>query len=167
MTRLSSVETQVPELARHVLSKDKYEYDVFLSHATEDKDDVARPLALALQERGLRVWYDEFEFRIGDNLTAKLNAGINESRSGILILSKDFFGKNWTEHELNTLENLAVTENRVLFPIWHNITEAEIRAYRASLSNIVALSTATHTVQEIANEIFEVISDFDVPDIKE
>lgn len=55
----------------------------------------------------------------------------------------------------------------MLFPIWHNITEAEIRAYRASLSNIVALSTATHTVQEIANEIFEVISDFDVPDIKE
>lgn len=153
-------------MARHVLSKDKYEYDVFLSHASEDKDDVARPLALLLQERGLRVWYDEFEFRIGDNLTAKLNAGINESRSGILILSKSFFGKNWTEHELNTLENLAVTENHVLFPVWHKITEAEIREYRASLANIFARSTVTHTLKEIADEIYEVISDFDVLDIE-
>ena len=151
-------------MARHILSKEKYEYDVFLSHASEDKDDVARPLALALQELGLRVWFDEFELRIGDNLIAKLNAGINASRSGILVLSKDFFGKNWTEHELNTLENLAVTENRVLFPVWHKITEAEIRSYRASLANIFARSTATHTVKEIATEIYEVISDFDVQD---
>lgn len=154
-------------MARHILSKDKYEYDVFLSHASEDKDDVARPLALALQEFGLRVWFDEFEFRIGDNLIAKLNAGIDESRSGILILSNDFFGKNWTEHELKRLENLAVTGNRVLFPIWHKITEAEVREYRASLAEIIGRSTATHTVKEIANEIYEIISDFDVLDIEE
>ena len=132
-------------------------YDVFLSHASEDKDDVARPLALLLQELGLRVWFDEFELRIGDNLVAKLNTGINGSRFGILILSKDFFGKNWTEHELNTLENLAVTENRVLFPIWHNITVVELRTYRASLTNIVARNTAIHTIEEIANEIHGVI----------
>ncbi|MCY3979031.1 MAG: toll/interleukin-1 receptor domain-containing protein [Chloroflexi bacterium] len=151
-------------MARHVLSKDKYEFDVFISHASEDKDDVARPLALLLQERGLRVWYDEFEFRIGDNLIAKLNAGIDDSRSGILILSNDFFGKNWTEHELNRLENLAVTDNRVLFPIWHKITEAEVRGYRASLADIFGRSTATHTVIEIAKEIYEIISEFDVLD---
>ncbi|MCY3798244.1 MAG: toll/interleukin-1 receptor domain-containing protein [Chloroflexi bacterium] len=151
-------------MARHVLSKDKYEFDVFISHASEDKDDVARPLALLLQERGLRVWYDEFEFRIGDNLIAKLNAGIDDSRSGILILSNDFFGKNWTEHELNRLENLAVTDNRVLFPIWRKITEAEVRGYRASLADIFGRSTATHTVIEIAKEIYEIISEFDVLD---
>ena len=154
-------------MPRHILSKDKYRFDVFISHATEDKDDVARPLASLLKEFGLRVWFDEFEFRIGDNLIAKLNAGIDESRSGILILSTDFFGKNWTEHELIRLENLAVTGNRVLFPIWHKITESEVREYRASLAEIFGRSTATHTVEEIAHEIYEVISDFDVLDIEE
>lgn len=154
-------------MSRHILSKDKYEYDVFLSHASEDKDEVARPLAVLLQERGLRVWFDEFEFRIGDNLIAKLNTGIDESRSGILILSKDFFGKNWTEHELKRLENLAVTDNRVLFPIWHRITEAEVREYRASLVDIFGRSTATYTLREIAHEIYEVISGFDVLDLEE
>lgn len=122
------------------IKKDEYKYDVFLSHASEDKDEVARPLALMLQEHGLRVWYDEFEFRIGDNLVAKLNAGINASRFGIIILSDAFFAKRWTNHELNMLEYLWVTENRVLFPIWHNITVEEIRSYRSSLANIVARS---------------------------
>ncbi len=82
-------------MTQDFIKKEDYIYDVFLSHASKDKDDVARPLALRLQELGLRVWFDEFELRIGDNLVAKLNAGINGSRFGILILSKDFFGKNW------------------------------------------------------------------------
>ncbi len=102
-------------MAQYLIRKDEYQYVVFLSHASEDKDDVARPLAVLLQGRGLRVWYDEFELRIGDNLVAKLNAGINASRFGILVLSKDFFGKDWTKYELDALENLAVTEDRILF----------------------------------------------------
>ncbi len=148
-------------MAQHVPSNEKYQYDVFLSHASEDKDDVARPLALQLQERQLRVWYDEFEFRIGDNIVEKLNNGINSSRFGILILSKSFvdMAKQWTKHELDTLEGLYVTEDRVMFPIWHNISVKEIRAFRASLAIIFARSTATHTLEEIAKEIHEVIMD--------
>lgn len=144
-------------MSERILRVGDYKYDVFLSHASEDKDDVARPLALLLQERGLRVWYDEFELRIGDNLVAKLNAGMNSSRFGILVLSKDFFGKDWTEFELNTLESLAITEDYILFPIWHNISVEEVRAYRASLANIIARSTATHTIEAIATEIQEII----------
>ncbi len=149
-------------MSERVLHVGEYQYDVFLSHASEDKDDVARPLALALRQRGLRVWYDEFELRIGDNLIAKLNAGINASRFGILVLSKAFFGKDWTEYELNTLESLTVTEDYILFPIWHNISVEELRAYRASLANIFARSTATHTIEEIAIEIHEIIHESSV-----
>ena len=38
----------------------EHEWDVFISHATEDKDAIARNLAQALRAKGLRVWYDEF-----------------------------------------------------------------------------------------------------------
>lgn len=110
-----------------------------------------------LQERGLRVWYDEFELKIGDNLVAKLNAGINASRFGILVLSDAFFAKRWTNHELDMLENLWVTEDRMLFPVWHNITVEEIRAYRASLANLIGRRTDTYAIKEIADEIHEVI----------
>ncbi|MDE2749251.1 MAG: toll/interleukin-1 receptor domain-containing protein [Chloroflexota bacterium] len=152
-------------MARHILSKDKYEYDVFLSHASEDKDEVARPLAIALQKHGLRVWYDEFELRIGDNLVAKLNAGISTSRFGILVLSKAFFAKQWTIHELNMLENLWVSEDRILFPVWHKITVEELSSYRAWLAIIIGLSTDTYEIKEIADEICEVIIKYDPQDL--
>ncbi len=152
------------QLSERVLHVGEYQYDVFLSHASEDKDDVARPLALALRQRGLRVWYDEFELRIGDNLVAKLNAGINASRFGILVLSKAFFGKRWTIHELNMLERLWVADNRILFPVWHKITIEELSAYRAWLAIIIGLSTDTYDISEIADEICDVIKEYDVRD---
>ncbi len=95
--------------------------------------------------------------RIGDKLIAKLNAGMNASQFGILVLSQNFFGKNWTEYELNTLETMAVTDDYILFPILHNISADELRAYRASLATIIARSTATYTIEEIAIEIHEII----------
>ena len=143
----------------YIIKEDRSIYDVFLSHASEDKDEVARPLAEMLQKRGLKVWYDETELKIGDNLVGKINAGIRDSRFGILVLSNSFFNKRWTKHELNILENLMVTDNHVLFPILHNITIKEIRNHRASLANIFARSTTTHTIEEIADEIYEVIMD--------
>lgn len=144
-------------MTHQFLQKDDFEYDVFVSHASEDKDVVARPLSEFLQERGLRVWYDEFELRIGDNLVAKLNAGINASRFGILVLSNAFFAKHWTMHELDMLEYLWVTENRLLFPVWHRITVDELSAYRAWLANIIGLSTDNYTIREIANEIHNAV----------
>lgn len=141
----------------YIIKKDRHIYDVFLSHASEDKDEVARPLEEMLKKRGLKVWFDETELKIGDNLVRKINAGIRDSRFGILVLSSSFFGKDWTEYELNILENLMITENHVLFPILHNITIKEIKDHRASLANIFARSTTTHTIEEIADEIYEVI----------
>ncbi len=144
-------------MAQRFIKKDDFTYDVFLSHASEDKDNVARPLAELLQERGLRVWYDEFELRIGDNLVAKLNAGISASRFGIIVLSQSFFAKRWTNYELDMLEQLWVTEERMLFPIWHGIEMEQIRAYRVFLANLVGRSTDTYAIKEIANEIHEII----------
>ena len=65
-------------------------YDVFISHATEDKDEVVRPLAAALVEEDLRVWYDEFELRIGDSLRRKIDKGLSRSRFGVVVLSHSF-----------------------------------------------------------------------------
>ena len=143
-----------------VLREEPQRFDVFLSHASEDKDDVARPLAEALRGHGLSVWYDEFELRVGDNLAAKLNAGISASRFGIIVLSEAFFAKRWTNHELNMLEHLWVTEGLMLFPIWHQLTEERVRAYRPSLASLVARSTDSSAIGEIAEEIHEVILDY-------
>ncbi len=132
-------------------------FDVFISHASEDKDDVVRPLANALREGGLTVWYDEFELRIGDSLRRKIDRGLASSRFGVVVLSKAFFGRGWPEYELDGLVTRAVSGDQVLLPIWHDVTKREVIGYSPSLADRLARTTATHTVEEIAAEIVDVV----------
>lgn len=133
------------------------EYDVFISHASEDKDAVVRPLANALVQYGLRVWYDEFELKIGDSLRRKIDKGLANSRFGIVVLSRDFIKKGWTNYELDGIISKAVSGEQVMLPIWHEITKQEIIAYSPSLADKVARNTSSYTIDEIANEIADLI----------
>ena len=135
------------------------EYDVFISHASEDKDNVARPLAHALEKNGLVVWYDEFEMRIGDSLRRKIDKGIVNSNFGIIVISRDFISKGWTNYELDGLITRSVSGEQRLLPIWHNITKKEIMDYCPSILDKIARSTTDFTVEEIADEIADVITD--------
>lgn len=155
----------VPTLVRHaeadlaptVEAPDGRTFDVFISHASEDKNEVVRPLATALQNSGLSVWYDEFELRIGDSLRRKIDKGLASSRFGVVVLSQAFFGRGWPEYELDGLVTRAVSGDQILLPIWHNVSKREVIGYSPSLADRLARSTATHTVEEIAAEIVDVI----------
>lgn len=155
--------TSVPSLYRDVSPGDfdnrdvNVEYDVFISHASEDKDEVVRPLANALQSRGLKVWYDEFELRIGDSLRRKIDKGLANSHFGIVVLSRDFIRKGWTNYELDGIITKANTGEQIMLPIWHNITKQEVVDYSPSLADKVARNTSSSTIEEIANEIAELI----------
>lgn len=133
------------------------QFDVFISHASEDKDAIVRPLAHALREQGLQVWYDEFELRIGSSLRKTIDRGIANSRFGIIVLSKTFFSKGWPAYELDGLVTKAVSGEQVLLPIWHEVTKQEVIAFSPSIADKLARSTATHTVEEISEEIAQVI----------
>lgn len=135
------------------------QYDVFVSHATEDKDTVVRPLAAALQSEGLLVWYDEFELRIGASLRRSVDAGLANSRFGVVVLSDSFFKKGWANYELDGLvtRELAEGGRQLILPIWHRVTKDEVIQYSPSLADKLALRTADYTVDEIAAEIAEVI----------
>ena len=154
---LAEVPTLVRDTPPPVETDDGRTYDVFISHASEDKDDVVRPLAQALQQAGLSVWYDEFELRIGDSLRKKIDKGLGSSRFGIVVLSKPFFGKGWTNYELDGLVTRAVSGDQILLPIWHNVSKSEVIGYSASLADKVARNTTMHTIEEIADEIVQVI----------
>ena len=121
----SLIQDHLPPSVEPIVARD---YDVFISHASEDKDAVVRPLAHALSDGGLTVWYDEFELRIGDSLRRKIDTGLAKSRFGIVVLSRSFFGKGWTNYELDGLVTRAVSGEQVLLPIWHEITKQELIA---------------------------------------
>jgi hypothetical protein len=132
-------------------------WDVFISHAGEDKEEVAKPLAEHLQALGVNVWLDVFELRIGDSLRRKIDQGLASSRFGVVIFSEPFFAKGWPQYELDGLVTRSVAGEQNLLPIWHNITKAQVVAASPSLADKIARSTATHTVEEIAQEIADVV----------
>ena len=144
-------------LSDHNGSMSLKEYDVFISHAAEDKDEIVRPLANALKASGLTVWYDEFELVIGDSLRRKIDTGIAHSKFGIVVLSAHFFAKGWPQYELDGITTMSVSGKQAILPIWHNLTKAQVIAESPSLADKVARNTADFTIEEIAEEIAQVI----------
>jgi len=116
-------------------------WDAFISHAGEDKGEVARPLAEALTARGLRVWLDENELHVGDSLRAKIDHGLAESRFGVVILSPSFFAKDWPQRELNGLAALESPLRKVVLPVWHGVDHDFVARFSPMLADRVATST--------------------------
>jgi|TARA_B110000967_G_C18446050_1_gene345557 hypothetical protein len=85
------------------------EWDVFVSHASEDKDLIVRQLADILEKLQIKIWYDEFSLKIGDSLSKSIDEGLQKSRFGIIIISKYFLAKRWTDYEYRSL--LSKEEN--------------------------------------------------------
>ena len=69
------------------------EYDFFISHAWEDKETVAKPLADALIAKGAKVWLDKYAMQVGDSLRQSIDDGLVHSRYGIVVLSEIYFKK--------------------------------------------------------------------------
>src|SRR5262245_53911129 len=99
-------------------------WDVFISHASEDKESVAAPLRDILYRFGFRVWFDEGELHIGDSLSEKIDHGLGNSFFGVVVLSPAFFSKNWPKRELAGLFAIEETKGKAILPVWHQIDKA-------------------------------------------
>jgi len=127
-------------------------WDVFVCHASEDKEDFVKPLAEALCKQSLRVWYDEFELKLGDSLRQSIDRGLRDSKFAIVVLSHAFFSKPWPQRELDGLTARETNDKKVILPIWHNLTREEVSNYSPTLAGKLAVSSAKGidtVVQEI------------------
>jgi hypothetical protein len=131
-------------------------WDVFISHASEDKATIARPLRDRLTAAGLRVWLDEAELKLGDSLRAKIDQGLAQSRYGVVILSPAFFAKDWPQRELNGLAGRESIQEKVLLPVWHGIDRAFVASRSPILADKLAVSS-DRGLDCVASEILNVI----------
>jgi len=130
-------------------------YDVFICHASEDKGSFVRPLAEALKNSHLEVWYDEFSLVIGDSLRESIDKGLSKSRYGIVVLSPAFFTKKWPIRELNGLVAREMSgENSVILPIWHNITAKQILEFSPPLADRKAVDSKSG-LDSVCNELLK------------
>jgi hypothetical protein len=124
---------------QHKLSK---EWDLFISHASEDKEIIARPLAKALIKEGFSVWFDEFTLTLGDSLHRSIDKGLLNSRFGVVILSPNFFSKEWPQKELDGLVAREHKGVKVILPIWHNVTYEDVLSFSPILADRLGVRTA-------------------------
>ena len=141
-------------------SNSSEEYDVFVSHATEDKESFCDEFSKILKEKyGLEVWYDSVSIQWGDNIRTEIDKGLKKSKFGVVILSRSYIKKYWTNYELEGLFQRESNGGKLILPIWHDITKKEVQDFSPSLAGKMAMNTAIMTADEIAeklNELFEV-----------
>ena len=119
-----------------------FKWDAFISHASEDKDAFVRPLADGLKKRGLSVWFDECELKVGDSLRESIDRGLKRSRFGIVVISPHFFKKQWPQNELNGLTTRETGGTKVILPVWHNVDVEAVRTVSPVLADRVATSSS-------------------------
>lgn len=134
----------------------EYRYDAFISHAVEDKIAIANELTRKLTEAGIRVWYSSNEFSVGESIDKTIKKGLQQSRYGIVILSPDYLAKNWTRKELYSLWSKESEYHKVILPVWHNITEDELKAKDLDLANKIGIPSSKgidYIVSKLVDEI--------------
>jgi hypothetical protein len=139
------------------------EYDVFVSHAWEDKESFVDEFVQALRDRNLRVWYDTSKMKWGDSMRAKIDEGLRHSKFGIAVLSPDYIsdGKYWTKTELDGLFQLESINGKMLLPIWHKLTKKEVMDFSPIIAGKLAMNTASMTPEEIADKMAELLEETD------
>jgi hypothetical protein len=135
---------------------EKAMWDIFISHAGEDKESVARPLFEHLRSLGVKVWYDEFTLVLGDSLRQSIDNGLANSKFGVVILSPNFFSKNWPQNELDGLFSRETSRKKIILPVWHNIDRDTILQYSPMLADRYAANT-NKGLDSVIKEIMKVV----------
>ena len=166
----ASYEARIDELQQQLaktippVSKPRHEsdeeYDVFVSHAWEDKEDFVDEFVDELRKQGLIVWYDTNKLKWGDSMREKIDRGLANSRYGVVILSPNYIApeKYWTKAELNGLFQAETINGKTILPIWHNLTKKQVTEYSPIIADRKALNTASMTPDEIASALKDLFS---------
>jgi TIR domain-containing protein len=131
-------------------------WDVFICHASEDKEPFVRTLADWLVSEEVSVWYDDFVLRMGDSLRRSIERGLLSSRYGVVVLSPRFFSKEWPQKELDGMAALEVDGRKVILPVWHEVGRDEVRGYSPLLADRVAIRSELG-VEIVAKGVLKVL----------
>lgn len=132
-------------------------HDLFISHASEDKDVFVRPLAAALRERNVDVWIDETELKLGDSLRRTIDRGLAGSKYGVVVLSPSFFSKSWPQYELDGLVAREVGGQKVILPIWLGVSREDVVGFSPTLADRLAANASKKSIDEIADQVVSVL----------
>ena len=127
------------------------EYDVFISHASKDKTDLVEELYQSLNKLGVAIFYDKESLEWGDNWKDRILNGTNKAEFAIIVISENFFDREWTERELSEFLNRQNRNGqKLILPILHNITVSQLQEKYPSVADLQAIDSSKYNCDQIA-----------------
>lgn len=127
------------------------EYDVFLSHANKDKEELVEVLYQSLTKLGVKIFYDKESLEWGDKWKERILYGTQVSEFAIIVISENFFDREWTERELaEFLARQNKSGQKLILPILHRITADQLRKKYPSVADIQAISSANYNCDQMS-----------------
>lgn len=93
------------------------DYELFISHASEDKPEVARPIFQACEKLGLKAFLDEQHIGWGENFSSKINTALGAARTVLVIVSPTSVTKPWPVAEVNTALSLEIAGEKSVLAV--------------------------------------------------
>ena len=135
----------------NVIQVQAKEYDVFLSHAAIDKISYVNELYDVIRTLGITVFYDSTAITWGDKWKEKIIEGLHSSEFAIIVLSEQFFDREWTERELHELlEQQNENKQKLVLPLLYGITLEQLTKKYPQLGEIQCISAMTYSKEKIA-----------------
>lgn len=129
----------------------KTTYDVFISHASKDKEKYVDKLVEVIKAKRIAVFYDSDCIAWGDGISEKIEEGLKNCKLAVVVISKNYFGRKWAEHELLTLLKRQNQEGkRIIMPILHGITKKQLIEHYPELADISSKYSKSYSVENMA-----------------
>lgn len=127
------------------------EYDVFISHANKDKEGLIDELYESLNRLGIKIFYDKESLIWGDEWKKQILNGVSKAEFAIIVISKNFFDREWTEKELTQFLNRQNKNGqKLILPILHNISMKQLKDKYPGIADIQAINSKDYTCDQIA-----------------
>lgn len=131
--------------------------DIFLCHAWDDRQGIARELHDLLEAEGVSVWFSEKDILLGTSLLREIDKGLAKSRVGIVMVTPAFLRRVEAEG-IADKELSALLARDLLVPIVHNTTYEALREVSPLLGSRSGLNTAEEPMADIATKLAELVA---------
>jgi len=131
--------------------------DVFLCHAWDDRQGVAKELHDLLVSRGVSVWFSEKDVGLGVPLMRAIDKGLANSRIGLVLVTPALLLR-LPKEGIADKELSALLARDQLVPIVHNTTYEDLREVSPLLASRSGLSTAEESMATVSDKIAELVA---------
>ena len=110
------------------MNNNNKEWNIFICHASEDKETIVDQLAKDLEKLGLNVWYDKKSTLFGDEINQEVIDGLSKTRYAIIVFSKNFYKKIYPLYESGIIMyRILMKQNIIPIPILYKVNKEIVK----------------------------------------